>query len=82
MALAARIVGEYDKLTYLPQHGLLALAARTALEPVVNKIIARVDAGERHTAAVIIREIESERKVMAEAKQSPRRRNPDPAFPG
>ena len=43
----------------------------------MTEIIARVDAGERPTAPNIIREIESDKKETAEAKQPPRRRGRD-----
>src|SRR5882762_7724737 len=42
-----------DKLSYLPPHGLLTLASRSAPEAVVNEIIGEISAGERPSAAQI-----------------------------
>ena len=51
--LAAETAAKNDKLSYLPPDGLLALAAPSAPKPVVADIFARINAGERPTAADI-----------------------------
>jgi len=54
---AAEIVGAYDNLSYLPPDGLLALAAKSAPEPMVKEVIEEIEAGERPSAAQIKRRI-------------------------
>jgi hypothetical protein len=63
---SALLVKENDKLSYLPPDGLVALAARSAPEPVINAIIGEIAAGERPSAAWIKRRI-------AQAKQAEKR---------
>jgi hypothetical protein len=63
---AAELVGENDKLSYLPPGGLLALASRSAPEPVVSEIVEEIAAGDRPTSAQI-------KHRIAEAKQTEKR---------
>lgn len=53
----AELVEENDKLSYLPADGILALASRSAPQPVVKEIIAEIAAGERPSTAGIKRRI-------------------------
>ena len=63
---AAALVGENDKLSYLPPDGLLALASRSAPQPVIAEIMEEIGAGERPSAAGI-------RRRIAEAKRTEKR---------
>jgi len=65
MMRVAELVGENDKLSYLPADGLLALSSRTAPKPAVAGIIARIAAGEQPSAAVIKRQIANAKAVKA-----------------
>jgi hypothetical protein len=65
MMRVAELVGENDKLSYLPADGLLALASRTAPRPAVAGIIARIATGEQPSAAEIKRQIATAKAVKA-----------------
>jgi hypothetical protein len=76
--LAAEMVEKNDKLSYLPPDGLLALASRSASEPIVREIIAQIGTGAQPTAAEIKRQIAT---AVREAKagrldQTPAREAP------
>jgi hypothetical protein len=68
---AALLVEKDDKLSYLPPDGLLALASRSAPEPVVSEIMEEIGAGERPTAARIKRRI-AQAKQAEKGKLGPR----------
>jgi hypothetical protein len=57
MMLAAEMVGKNDKLSYLPQDGLVALGSRSAPTPVIKEIIGRIEAGEKPSTAEIKEQI-------------------------
>jgi hypothetical protein len=75
---AAEMVERNDKLSYLPADGLLALSSRAA-KPRVEKIIRRIDAGDKPSAAEIKEEIEDARWVV---KREPHKTKPLPAERG
>ena len=58
---AAEMVGKNDKLSYLPPDGLVALASRSASEPIVAEIIGQIETGAQPTAAEIKRRIKAAR---------------------
>jgi Protein of unknown function (DUF3102) len=75
---AAEMVDKHDKLSYLPPDGLLALASRSASEPIVAKIIEQIETGAQPTAADIkrqiaaaVREAEAERLGQTPAREEP-----------
>jgi hypothetical protein len=55
---AAEMVEKNDKLSYLPLDGLVALASRSASEPIVAEIIEQIETGAQPTASEIKRRIE------------------------
>jgi hypothetical protein len=63
--LAAEMIEKNDKLSYLPPDGLLALASRSASEPIVAQIIEQIETGAQPTAADIKRQIAA---AVGEAK--------------
>ena len=67
---AALFVEKNDKLSYLPPHGLLTLASRSAPEAVVNEIIGEISAGERPSAAQIKRRISQAKQAEKRARES------------
>jgi hypothetical protein len=71
--MAADMVEKNDNLSYLPQDGVLALAARSTPAPVVNQIIERVDAGERPSAAQIKEQIAAAKLRALSAAEATRR---------
>ena len=75
---AAEMVEKNDKLSYLPPDGLLALSSRAA-KPIVDKIVGRIDAGQKPSAAEIKEEVAEERRqaqrAALEAKLTPQQRN-------
>ena len=67
---AALFVEKNDKLSYLPPHGLLTLASRSAPEAVVNEIIGEISTGERPSAAQIKRRISQAKQTEKRARES------------
>jgi hypothetical protein len=51
------MAGRNDKLSYLPQDGLVALGSRSAPAPVIKEIIGRIEAGEKPSTAEIKEQI-------------------------
>lgn len=71
---AAQLVAENDKLSYLPQDGLLALCARSTPVAVRSLVIDKIERGERPTVAEIKEEItaHSPRPKTAPARETPK----------
>jgi Protein of unknown function (DUF3102) len=67
--LAAKLVEKNDNLSYLAPDGLLALASRSAPEPVVSRIIGEIAAGVRPSAAEIKRRIAEDKKTEKRARE-------------
>ena len=74
---AAEMVSKNDKLSYLPKDGLLTLASRAAA-PIMDEVIARVEAGERPSVAEIKERVEGarreEQRAAEDAKLTPQQR--------
>jgi len=62
---AAALIAKYDKLSYLPVDGLAALSSLRAPKATVDGIIARIEFGDRPSAAAIAREIAAAKPKVA-----------------
>ncbi len=62
---AAALIAKNDKLSYLPVDGLAALSSPRAPKATVDGIIARIEVGERPSAAAIAREIAAAKPKVA-----------------
>ena len=66
---AADLVQKNDNLSYLPPDGLLALASRSAPEPVISEIVEQIAAGARPSAADIKRRIVEVKKTKKRVRE-------------
>lgn len=67
---AAEMVGKYDKLSYLPPDGVLALAERSAPQAAVAAVIEEIEAGGRPSAADIRRRLREAKRTSNAATET------------